>query len=180
MKKISIFLGIFIFSLLSFGIPENEATVTIEAEFLAPLKVEVIEHASFGTIIAQNYSFSNKPNTSSGNSGAHSGKIKISGAGDVKIQWADKNNGTLKDVVNTENLNVILTNKNNSSQKITAEFNLLLNEGEFKNIESLKLNENSPKTLLVSGTLIDISSNTPSGTYEGAILFRVEYDDNSI
>lgn len=178
MKKILISLGIFIFSLLSFGIPENEATVNVSAEFLAPIKIEVIEQASFGTIIAQDYSSNNRPKTSSGNSGAHSGKIKISGDGYIKMQWADKNDGTVKDVKNAEKLKVILTNKNNPSQKITAEFNLFLKEGEFKNIENLKLTENSPETLLVSGTLTDVSSSTSSGAYEGAILFRIEYDDS--
>ena len=94
------------------------------------------------------------------------------------MQWADKNDGTVKDVKNAEKLKVILTNKNNPSQKITAEFNLFLKEGEFKNIENLKLTENSPETLLVSGTLTDVSSSTSSGAYEGAILFRIEYDDS--
>ena len=130
MKKILIFLGIFTFSILAFGVNDkDEKEVIVTAEFMAPISVNVIRHADFGTVIAQNYSSKNRPSTSSG----HHGEIKISGDGDIKIQWA----------------------------------------------ENLKLTESSPATLFVTGTLTDISSNTPSGVYKGSIVFRVEYTDDA-
>lgn len=168
MKKILILLGIFISSVIILG-SNDEAIVKITAEFLAPLKIEVVQNANFGTVIAQNYS--KGPST---NSGQH-GKIKISGEGDIKIQWADINEGAPKDVENTEKLTVVLTNKDKSSLKLNSEFMLVRSEDEIKNITNLKLEESNPANLLVVGTLTNISSNTPSGIYEGGIIFRVEY-----
>lgn len=176
MKKILIFLGIFTFSILAFGVNDkDEKEVIVTAEFMAPISVNVIQHADFGTVIAQNYSSKNRPSTSSG----HHGEIKISGDGDIKIQWADITQGEPQDVKNTRNLKVVLTNENNPAQQINSEFMLVENEGDFKNIENLKLTESSPATLFVTGTLTDISSNTPSGVYKGSIVFRVEYTDDA-
>ena len=52
-------------------------------------------------------------------------------------------------------------------------------KGTLKTLKILKLTENSPATLFVTGTLTDISSNTPSGIYKGSIVFRVEYTDDA-
>ena len=60
MKKILIFLGIFTFSILAFGVNDkDEKEVIVTAEFMAPISVNVIRHADFGTVIAQNYSSKN-------------------------------------------------------------------------------------------------------------------------
>ena len=45
---------------------KDEKEVIVTAEFMAPISVNVIRHADFGTVIAQNYSSKNRPSTSSG------------------------------------------------------------------------------------------------------------------
>lgn len=70
MKKILIFLGIFTFSILAFGVNDkDEKEVIVTAEFMAPITIETTD-ADFGTIIAQSYSKGNFPSTNSGDNGA--------------------------------------------------------------------------------------------------------------
>lgn len=77
MKKVLISLGIFIFSLLTFGTSENETTVNISAEFLAPIVIETTD-ANFGTVVATN---GIKPTTNSGSGNAKNGTLSIIGNG---------------------------------------------------------------------------------------------------
>ena len=76
MKKILILLGIFISSVILFG-NDNEAAVTVTAEFLAPLKIEVVQNADFGTVIAQD---NNTVKTKT------DGKLEVTGNGYVTLK----------------------------------------------------------------------------------------------
>ncbi|MDU1910508.1 hypothetical protein [Fusobacterium sp.] len=173
MKKILILLGIFISSVILFGSDNNndEATVNITAEFLAPLNLEVVKHADFGTVIAQNYNKGNEPETIT------DGKLTVTGSGNVILKWMDSSNKSSPFHVSSDPLIVSLTNKDND--KLKAAFNVGANP-KIKNDSSFNLTENKPHNLFVHGKLLDITSNTPSGSYTGSIIFRIEYDDSSV
>lgn len=173
MKKILISLGIFIFSLLSFGVPENEATVNISAEFLAPIVIETTD-ANFGTVVAAT---GVKPTTNSGSGNAKNGTLSITGNGQVFISWKDKNSE--KDFeFSRDDLVVILKkdgDNSGNSPKLTSEFRVTDNNKS--HIFSIEATD-TKQTLQVIGTLTDVTDKTPSGTYTGAITFRVTYEDS--
>lgn len=173
MKKILILLGIFISSVILFGSDNNdEATVNITAEFLAPIIIETTD-ANFGTIIATT---GIKPTTNSNNGNAKNGTLSITGNGQVFISWKDKNSG--KDFeLSWDDLEVILKkdgDNSGNSPKLTSKFRVTDNSRPF--IFSIEATE-TKQTLQIVGTLIDVTDKTPSGTYTGAITFRVTYED---
>lgn len=174
MKKVLISLGIFIFSLLTFGTSENETTVNISAEFLAPIVIETTD-ANFGTVVATN---GIKPTTNSGSGNAKNGTLSIIGNGQVFISWKDKNSGKNFEF-SWDDLEVILKkdgDNSGTSSKLTSKFRVTDNNKS--HIFSIDATE-TKQTLQVVGTLIDITDKTPSGTYSGAITFRVTYEDSN-
>ncbi len=165
MKKILILLGIFISSVILFG-SDNEAAVTVTAEFLAPLKIEVVQNADFGTVIAQD---NNTVKTKT------DGKLEVTGNGYVTLKWADSSIGTPTQV-DSSPLKVILRNEKNSSNELIAYFKVGA-QPSVKNDANFILKEGIPYTLFVPGEL-SVTSKTASGIYKGSITFRVEYTDD--
>ena len=154
MKKILIPLGIFIFSLTTLGVADNEAIIDISAEFLAPITIETTE-ASFGTIVAET---GIEPTTNSGRGNAKNGTLSITGNGKVFISWKDKNSG--KDF--------------ELSPKLISKFKV--SDNAKLHIFSILATKNK-QTLQIIGTLTDVNDKTASGTYSGAITFRITYDE---
>ncbi|WP_304156326.1 hypothetical protein [Fusobacterium ulcerans] len=165
MKKILILLGIFISSVILFG-SDNEAAVTVTAEFLAPLKIEVVQNADFGTVIAQD---NNTVKTKT------DGKLEVTGNGYVTLKWADSSIGTPTQV-DSSPLKVILRNEKNSSNELIAYFKVGT-QPSVKNDANFILKEGIPYTLFAPGEL-SVTSKTASGIYKGSITFRVEYTDD--
>ena len=172
MKKILISLGIFIFSLTTLGVADNEAIIDISAEFLAPITIETTE-ASFGTIVAET---GIEPTTNSGRGNAKNGTLSITGNGKVFISWKDKNSG--KDFeLSQDDLEVILKKDGDTSgnpPKLISKFKV--SDNAKLHIFSILATKNK-QTLQIIGTLTDVNDKTASGTYSGAITFRITYDE---
>lgn len=177
MKKILIFLGIFTFSILAFGVNDkDEKEVIVTAEFMAPITIETT-NADFGTIIAQSYSKGNFPSTNSGDNGAKNGTLTIKGDGQVFISWKDKNSsGDFEP--SWDKLNIKLKKDgDNSGSAPTLDSQFWITDGIKNSIHNIIADEKGTK-LNVVGELTNVTSNTPSGTYSGAITIRVSYDDS--
>ena len=171
MKRILCFLGIFASSILAFGVGDNnEATVEITAEFLAPLKIEVVRDADFGTLVAQNYTTgSSALNTKT------PGELKITGEGFVVLKWADSSTGNSPVQVDESPLSVTLKNSKDQNKTLTALFRVG-ESPEIKNDANFYLIKE--RTLTVPGVLTNVASTTAPGVYNGSITFRVEYADD--
>lgn len=166
MKKILILLGIFTSSVILFGSDNNndEATVNITAEFLAPIKI-ITTDASFGTIIAGSQT---EATTNSTNAGAHNGALEIEADRDVFIAWKSGSSGSFKSAQIP--LDVILTHSD-KSKTISSKFHTSYKGKD--NVDSFNPALSKDK-LEVVGKL-EVPNSVQTGSYSGTITFRVTY-----
>lgn len=105
------------------------------------------------------------------------GTLTIKGDGQVFISWKDKNSsGDFEP--SWDKLNIKLKKDgDNSGSAPTLDSQFWITDGIKNNIHDIIADEKGTK-LNVVGELTNVTSNTPSGTYSGAITIRVSYDDS--
>lgn len=164
MKKLLILL-ILIIENIVFGSTEltgnQEAIVNVEAEILAPLNLEVIQHINFGNIVQ-----GRKKELKT------LGQVKVTGTPDSKIKVFLKGSYEEK-YIETNKCKVLLTKDGiqttKENQKMVAD--LKLN----KEIEKISLDSKGETLLGITGD-ITASSSQDTGMYEGKMYIRVEYN----
>lgn len=166
MKKLLILLMLIIENIV-FGVNteltgNQEAIVNIEAEILAPLNLEVIQHINFGKV-AQGRA----------KDLGTSGKVKVTGTSNSKIKVFLKGSSE-KEYTVTNKCEVLLTKDG-----------IQTTEKNQKMVANLEINKEASSVLLDNGeTLIDITGNVTAsssqvpGKYNGKMYIRVEYVDN--
>ena len=174
MKKILIFLGIFIFTFFIFGEDKynDEAVVNITAEFFAPITVTTTD-ASFGTIIVGNAELASTKAGS--NPGAQNGTLNITADSDVRISWKDTSTGNFISP-NKGPLTVVLKHSNGDKTLLSTFRTYYPTDRKF-DIDSI--NPTYGSIVEVIGELT-IPNTVTTGTYSGSIIFRVAYQDKSI
>lgn len=154
MKKILIltFLSVFFFRSYT-----EEVVVNVSAKILTPLKIEIIQHISFGDIFKGGKNFNAKDK----------GELKVIGDGRVRLLWKDISVGEFQSM--NKNLSIIMSNGKGSS------FNALISPTSIGNLDDFTVGENLDKVVKLNGKIEKLDNSLPEDDYNGAILVRAEY-----